>query len=180
MRPSLISTSETATVGSDGLVGLPVALETDHDNNRAVTQIGGTALRVGAAAFRHALDRSPGLRHVLQRYTQVVLVQTAQTAVCNRLHTIYERCARWLLEIHDRVPADAFFVTQDFLAEMLAVRRSTVTVAAGMLQQGGLVRYRRGRITIVSRAGLEAASCGCYRTVADATERLLGARHHQS
>jgi CRP-like cAMP-binding protein len=165
----------TATVGSEGLIGLPLALGADSDNNRAVVQVAGTALRVGATAFRRALERSDALRHVVQRYTHVVLVQTAQAAVCNRLHSTHARCSRWLLEIHDRVRTDVFNATQDFLAEILGVRRPTVTAAAGLLQQAGLIHYRRGRVTILNRPGLESAACGCYRTVAIANERLLGA-----
>jgi CRP-like cAMP-binding protein len=171
---------ETVAVGNEGLIGLPLALGADSDNNRAEIQIAGTALCVGATAFRRALDGSEMLRHVVQRYTHFLLVQTGQAALCNRLHTTRARCASWLLGIHDRVRTDAFYVTQDFLAEMLAVRRPTVTAAEGMLSQAGLIQYRRGRITIVNRRGLEDAACGCYRTIAGATERLLAAPPHAS
>jgi CRP-like cAMP-binding protein len=165
---------ETARVGSDGVVGLPIALGLDHDTNRAICEIAGGAWRLGAGAFRAALARGEALTQVTQRYTQLLLVQMGQGAACNRLHTMYARCARWLLETHDRVDGDTFPVTQDFLSAMFCVRRATVTVTAGTLQEAGMIRYRRGHVTIVDRVGLEAAACECYRVVAEATAWLMG------
>jgi CRP-like cAMP-binding protein len=165
---------ETSRVGDDGLVGLPLALDSDCDTNRALIQVAGTAWRVSAHAFRAALRKSLALQNLLHRYTQVILLQTARSAVCNRRHAMYDRCARWLLETHDRVPGDGFPLTQDFLATTLAVRRATVSVAAGMLQQAGLISYHRGRVTILHRAGLEAAACDCYRAIREGAVDLMG------
>ncbi len=164
---------ETALVGDDGVVGLPLVLGLDRDTNRAITQIAGTALRLPAPAFRAALGRGDALRGVLQRYTQVILVQMGQSAACNRLHPMYGRCARWLLEIQDRVRSDAFPLTPHFLADMLTARRATVTVTAGKLRDAGLIRYRRGQVTILDRERLEVAACDCYRVIAAASGRLL-------
>lgn len=165
---------EIAVVGYDGLVGLPLVLGLDRDTSQAICQISGRALRLSAPAFRVALGRGDGLRDVLQRYTQVVHVQVGRTAACNRLHPMSGRCARWLLEVQDRVRDDTFPTTHDLMAAMLAVRRATITVTAGSLQEQGLIRYHRGRITIVDRVRLEGAACECYRAVADATRWLFG------
>ena len=165
---------EIALVGNDGLIGQPLALGLDRATHRALNQIPGIALRLSAGAFRSALNQSGALRQVLQRYTQALLVQAAQGAACNRLHSIYGRCARRLLETHDRVDQDEFPLTQDLFASFLAVRRATVSVAAGRLQQAGLIRYHRGSITVLDRAGLQAAACECYRTIKTFTDRLLG------
>lgn len=165
---------EMAAVGREGVAGgLLLALGSDRDGHTAVIQIPGTALRIDAAAFRTALDCLPGLRAVMLHYGLVLLAQAGQAGACNALHALNERCARWLLEAHDRVGADRFLLTQDFLAAMLGVRRPSVTVAAGMLQQAGLISYHRGQVTILDRAQLEAASCECYRTIMLETERLL-------
>ena len=122
-----------------------------------------------------ALPRTPGLQKLLLRYTMALLNQIAQSTSCNRVHEVQERCARWLLQTHDRVDSDSFLLTQEFLAQMLGVHRPTVTIAAAMLQKAGLIQYSRGRITVVDRKGLEAASCSCYRTIQDEYDRLLGA-----
>ena len=127
-----------------------------------------------ADRFQEAIRRNGAFAAVIHRYTQGLFNQVAQTAACNRLHPIGERCARWLLMTHDRAGTERFPLTQEFMAQMLGVRRATVTVAAGMLQQAGLISYRRGVITVVDRAGLEAASCECYRVIRDEFDRLLG------
>jgi CRP-like cAMP-binding protein len=139
----------------------------------AFCQVAGRALRVPAEALiREASTRGP-LHDLLQRYTQALFNQVAQTAACNRAHSIDERCARWLLITHDQVGADRFPLTQQFLAMMLGVRRAGVNAAAGILQRAGFVRYRRGVITVTDRPGLESAACACYRIVRDEFERLL-------
>jgi CRP-like cAMP-binding protein len=117
----------------------------------------------------------PEFQKLLLRYTMALLNQIAQITSCNRLHEVQERCARWLLQTHDRVDSDAFPLTQELLAQMLGVHRPTVTIAAAMLQKAGLIRYTRGQIAVVNRKGLEAASCSCYRTIKDEYDRLLGA-----
>ena len=173
---------EAATVGCEGFVGTPVVLGARTTAVQALAQIPGTAARLDAGRLAAWL-RAPGalagvLFPLLLRYAQALQEQTAQSVACNRRHGIDERCARWLLMTHDRVGADrgvdAFPLTQDFLAVMLGVRRASVTVAAGMLQQAGLIRYSRGRIAVRDRAGLEAASCECYGTVRRKYAQLLG------
>jgi CRP-like cAMP-binding protein len=113
------------------------------------------------------------LHHLLGRYTHALFSQTAQSVGCNRLHGIEERCSRWLLMTHDRVESDEFALTQEYLARMLGVRRATVTEAAGGLQRAGLIRYRRGQVTIIDRAGLEATACECYATVRREFDRIF-------
>ena len=164
---------EVGTVGNEGMVGLPLVLGTDREPARSFIQIPGDAWRIDADAFLRALDGVAGLRDVLLRYAQTYLNQVGQGSACNRAHGVQERCARWLLMTHDRTGGDEFPLTQEFLAAMLGVRRAGVTVAAGILQKAGLIRYSRGRITIVDRAGLEAASCACYATIRASYERLF-------
>ena len=125
-------------------------------------------------AFGEAFRRPGPLQTLLRRYTLALFNQVAQSAACNRLHSIEERCARWLLMTHDRVTGDQFELTQEFLSQMLGVRRSSVTVAAGMLQKAGLIQYSRGKIAIVDRPGLEAASCECYGVIRSEFDRLVG------
>jgi CRP-like cAMP-binding protein len=165
---------EVATVGREGVVGLPVFLGTESVPIRAVGQIPGDALRITAEAFRAEIKRNGPLVPVLNRYTQALFIQVAQTAACNRVHLLEQRCARWLLQTHDRVGADQFLLTQEFLAQMLGVRRPTVSAAAGILQKAGLLTYHRGRMTILDRKGLEATSCECYQVVREELDRLLG------
>lgn len=159
------STVEAATVGNEGLVGLPMFLETGTVSIEAFVQIPGECLRMKASLFRHEMQNGGVLREVAQSYTQVLLRLIAQSAACNRLHTLRQRCARWLLMSHDRVEGDAFLLTQEFLSQMLGVRRATVTVAAGELRQLGLITYRQGRIQIDDRDGLEKAACECYGVI---------------
>jgi hypothetical protein len=131
-------------------------------------------LRVKTSAFRRFLADAPKFHNLLLRYTLALMNQIAQSAACNRTHTVDERCARWLLMTHDRVSSDTFPLTQEFMAQMLGVHRPTVSVAAGMLQKAGLIRYVRGVITVEDRKGLESAACGCYRSITKQYERLLG------
>jgi CRP-like cAMP-binding protein len=164
---------EFATIGPEGFVGFPLLLETHSIPSRAIVQIPGEGLRMKAADFERALPRAPRLHKMLLRSTMALLNQIAQSTSCNRLHEVQERCARWLLQSHDRVDGDSFPLTHEFLSQMLGVHRPTVTVAAAMLQKAGLIDYRRGQITIVDRKGLETASCSCYRTIKDEYDRLL-------
>jgi CRP-like cAMP-binding protein len=164
---------ESATVGYEGLVGVPVVLDAPTTHTQALAQIPGAAARIDAARFRAWLPAADGALRLLLRYAQVLLEQTAQSVACNRKHEMGERCARWLLATHDRVGRDSFMLTHEFLAAMLGVRRATVTIAAGLLQQVGLIRYSRGRVTILDRERLEEASCECYRVVRGQHERLL-------
>jgi CRP-like cAMP-binding protein len=166
---------EVGLVGREGVVGLPVCLGAGASPFRAFAQVGGEGRRVAVAAFREVAAHGDGLRDVLLRYTHVVLTQTAQGAACNRQHPVEQRLARWLLMTHDRAGEDRFPLTHEFLGTMLGVRRASVTVAAGMLQQAGLVRYHRGLITVLDRPGLEAAACDCYRLIRAEHERVLPA-----
>ena len=166
---------EAATVGREGIVGTPLVLGAFTTSAQALAQVAGTAARMDAERFATNLRRDDGaLFPLLLRYAQALQEQTAQSVACNRRHGIEERCARWLLMTQDRVGMEQFGLTQDFLAFMLGVRRASVTVAAGMLQRAGLIRYSRGRIAVLDREGLEAASCECYRIVRQKYEQLLG------
>jgi CRP-like cAMP-binding protein len=165
---------EVATMGNEGMAGLPVFLGATSSPDRAFAQVPGRALRMPAGDFRELANGAGTVQGLLQRYTQAFFVQLAQGAACNRLHSTDQRLARWLLMTHDRVGQDQFPITQEFMAQMLAVRRATVTEAAGRLQQAGLITYSRGIITILDRPGLEAVSCECYRIISDEHARLLG------
>ncbi len=167
---------EVGTVGNEGMAGLSVFLDADTIPSRTFIQVAGTGRRMDAHTFAAGADERPVLRRMLHRYTQAFLTQVSQTAACNRAHELNQRCARWLLMTHDRMDGvDSFVLTHEFLSFMLGVRRAGVTVAAGMLQKAGLIRYSRGRITVLDRSGLEAASCECYGIVRSHFERLLGA-----
>ncbi len=153
---------EMALVGNEGMLGASLALGVNDAPMRAVVQGNGTALRVGSSRFRRELKSSPRLLLRLHRYLYVQLGQLAQGAACTRFHQIEPRLARWLLMTHDRSPSDCLTLTHEFLAGMLGVRRSGITIAAGALQERGLISYSRGDISILDRQGLEAASCECY------------------
>lgn len=165
---------EAATVGREGLVGLPVVLGAESTSAKVMGQISGKSARVRADVFRAAMDADATLRRLVLRYAQALIEQTSQSVACNRLHSLEERCARWLLETHERVGANTFELTQEFLSQMLGVRRASVTVAAGMLQKAGFIRYTRGRITVLDRRGLEEASCECFAVVRERFIQLLG------
>lgn len=167
---------EVATVGQEGMIGLPTVFGTNVVNMRFFVQIGGRIAVAHADRFTELLRSDDALRTVMLRYAHAMFTQIGQSVVCNQRHSLRQRCARWLLMTHDRVPGDQFRLTHEFLAVMLGVRRAGVTVAAGNLQKAGLIRYRRGEITIVNRAGLESVSCECYRLVADVYDRLVGQR----
>jgi CRP-like cAMP-binding protein len=165
---------EVATVGREGLVGLPLFLGVDRTPGFAFTQVEGRGFRMPAEAFVELARSSEPFTRLLRRYTQALLVQISQSTACNRVHTVQERCARWLLMTHDRVQGDRFGLTQQFLGMMLGERRAAVNVAASAMQKAGFIRYVRGRIAVLDRAGLESASCRCYRLVREEYERMLG------
>ncbi len=170
---------ETATIGNEGMSGLPLFLGTDRTAAQAFCQVPGDALRLDADAFRRAATQS-SLRLLLGRYTQALFTLVGQASACNRLHPARERCARWLLQTHDRVGRDEFGLTQQFLSQMLGVRRATVTEAAGALQAEGLIDYAYGKIVVRDRAGLERAACECYEIVRQEFARLLEQRPARS
>ena len=165
---------EVGLIGSEGMCGIALTLGVDASAHQSLVQGAGPALRIGAAAFRRERAQSPAMRRLLERYAFVLMTQLAQAAVCISSHVVEQRLARWLLMSHDRAHADTFDVTHAFLAKMLAVRRVGVTTAAGTLQKKKLIRYVRGRMEIVNRRGLEAASCACYRIDHETYRRLLG------
>jgi len=165
---------EVGLVGDEGMFGLPLLLGVDTSPLRALVQGTGQAWRMSADAFRSELARNPPWSGVLQRYLQVCFSQLAQTAACTRFHLVEHRLARWLLMTQDRAHRAEFHVTHEFLAYMLGVRRVGVTKAALALQAQDLIRYHRGELTVVDRAGLESAACSCYRIDREAYESLLG------
>jgi CRP-like cAMP-binding protein len=167
------ATSEMAMVGREGVIGLGILLGGDAAFGRCVVRAPGFALAVEASRFRSALQKSISLRTGCETYARAFLREALQTAACNCAHLVEERCARWLLMTHDRSDSEALSLTHDYLAEMLGVCRSTVTVAAGALQRAGLIRYRRGAIRVLDRAGLEAAACECYRVIRSYYEQLI-------
>jgi len=166
------TTAEMGLVGNDGIVGVSIFLGGESSWNRAMVAVAGEALSIPAYVLREQSLLRPAIREVLLRYTQALLTQISQTAVCNRLHSVEQRLCRWLLLCHDRTKSPELLMTQELIAHMLGGRRESVTVAAGRLQDRGLIHYRRGRILILSRAGLEAASCECYGAVEHELERL--------
>ena len=165
---------EIATVGPEGIVGIPILLGADRIAHRAFIQVPGQGVRMEAAVFRRLTQRHPHFAQLLMRYALGLLNQIGQNAACNRAHSIEERCARWLLMTHDRVQARSFQLTQEFLAQMLGVRRPSVSIAAGMLAKAGFITYVRGEITVLDRHGMEAAACECYRIITDEFTRLVG------
>lgn len=178
---SLLSTTErgetieVAIVGSEGLAGLAAVLGTHETPYGCVVQLPAEALRVRADVLRAEFDRGGRLRELLLSYTHALLCQIGQSAVCNRFHTTEQRLCRWLLVSHDRARSDTVELTQEFLSQMLGAPRTGVTAAAVPLQDAGLIRYRRGRITILNRQRLEAAACECYRIIRRDLGRLLAA-----
>jgi CRP-like cAMP-binding protein len=165
---------EVATVGREGFVGVPVLLRADSMPVRSFVQVEGNAYRMGASAFRTVVRESEGIQQLFLRYSLALFNQVAQSVVCNRLHSLESRCARWLLMTRDRLETDHFMLTQEFLAYMLGVHRPAVTIAAGILQEAGCIQYARGRITITDRAALERASCMCYQAIRANYEALVG------
>ena len=165
--------TEVASVGYEGVIGLPVFFGAKTSSRKAVYQISGTAYRIDAATVEKETRAGGPLTKLLSLYSQALFTQLAQVATCNRLHTIEQRCCCWLLLTLDRVIGNEFDLTHEFLSEMLGARRAGVTVVAGKLQRKGLIRYRRGRVTIRNRKGLEKAACECYRTVRAEFDRLL-------
>lgn len=165
--------AEIAVVGNEGIVGVSLFMGGDTTTTRAVVQSAGYAYRLKAETLKEAFARAGPLQRLLLRYTQALLTQTAQTAVCNRHHSVEQQLCRWLLASLDRLPSNELVMTQDLIANMLGVRRAGVTKAAGKLQRIGLIHYSRGKITVLDRAGLEARACECYAVVKRESDRLL-------
>ena len=164
---------EAITVGCDGFAGIAVFHGVSSSRLKAIGQITGEARRIEAEAFAELARECENLNRLLHRYSQFVFETVSQSAACNRLHVIEQRCARWLLMSEDRVGRSHFDLTQEFLAEMLGVRRPGVTVAMGVLEKAGLISHSRGNITVTDRAGLEEASCECYKTIKQRQSELI-------
>ena len=163
---------ETGITGNDGLVGFPALLGTKTTPTRTFMQISGAGFKINAHRLVEEFERGGTLHKKINRYFQAHLVQTGQTAACNRLHDIAERLARWLLMCHDRMETDTFIITHEFLGHMLGTPRSTVTLAAGILNKSGLISYSRGKLQVKDRKGLEKAACECYHTIRKEFDRL--------
>jgi len=168
------ASAEMGLTGNDGVVGIALFMGGGTMPNRAVVQSAGAAVRMRAKVLQDEFARGGKFQRLLLRYTQALITQISQTAVCNRLHSVEQQLCRWLLLSHDRVNADELIMTQELIADMLGVRREGVTVAAGRLQDDGAISYVRGHITILDRKKLEETVCECYRVVKDEFDRLLG------
>jgi CRP-like cAMP-binding protein len=153
---------ETATIGREGAAGASELIQNQIAMGLHIAQLPGAAVRMEAAAFRKHLAELPQFKSVVERHLYALMRQILHGAACNRLHSLDQRAARWLLMTHDRACTDTFPLTQEFLSKMLGVRRATVNVATGVLKKAGIIRYVRGQLTVLDRQGLETASCGCY------------------
>jgi CRP-like cAMP-binding protein len=167
------ASAEIAVVGNEGLVGVSLFMGGESTPSRAVVQSAGQGIRLEARSMKSEFNRAGPALHLLLRYTQALITQMAQTAVCNRHHSVDQQLCRWLLLSLDRLEGDELVMTQELIANMLGVRREGVTAAAFSLQQAGLIRYARGHITVLSRAGLEKRTCECYAVVKKEYDRLL-------
>lgn len=164
---------EMATIGKEGVAGASELIQTQGAMGLNLIQIPGTAVRIDAVSFRKVISSRPLIVGLIHQHLYALMRQILHGAACNRIHSMEERCARWLLMTHDRAGEDTFPLTQEFLSHMLGVRRSTVNVATGMLKKAGLIRYVRGKLTIVDRPGLESASCECYQAIIRVYDSLL-------
>lgn len=167
------SSAEIAVVGKEGMVGVSLFMGGETTPSRAIVQSAGAAFRLSGQQLKREFTRAGPMQHLLLRYTQALLTHMAQTAVCNRHHSVDQQLCRWLLLTLDRLPSNTFTMTQELIASLLGVRREGLTEAAGKLQGAGLIRYSRGRITVLDRPGLEARACECYDVVRRESDRLL-------
>jgi CRP-like cAMP-binding protein len=167
------ASAEIAVTGNEGLIGISLFMGGGSTPSRAIVQSAGHAYRLGAHILRREFARGGHLQHLLLRYTQALITQMTQTAVCNRHHTLEQQLCRWLLLSLDRLSSNEILMTQELIANMLGVRREGVTEAAGRLQAAGLIRYHRGQITVLDRPGLEQRVCECYAVVKQECDRLL-------
>jgi CRP-like cAMP-binding protein len=167
------ASAEIAVVGSEGIVGIALFMGGESMPNRAIVQSAGKAYRMDGQTLKTEFGRSGAFQHLLMRYTLALFSQMSQTAVCNRHHSVDQQLCRWLLLSHDRLAGDDLTMTQELIADMLGVRREGVTEAAGKLQDAGLIKYSRGHITILDRAGIEGRVCECYEVVRKEFKRLL-------
>ena len=167
------ASAEIAVVGNEGAIGVALFMGGETTTNRAIVQSGGWAYRLTGSRLKREFERHASLLHILLRYTQALITQMAQTAVCNRHHSVDQQLCRWMLLSLDRLNSNKLTMTQELIANMLGVRREGVTAAAGKLQNLGAIKYSRGQITVLDRAQLEASCCECYAVVKKETDRLL-------
>lgn len=167
------STIEVGVIGNEGMVGLPIILGTGYTNFTTIVQVGDGGYRIAAERLQSEFDRQGALRGLIMRYVQARMVQLGQTAACNRYHNVEQRFARWLLTISDNIQKNEFLLTQEFISQMLGVRRTGVSEIAAKFQEQGIIHYRRGFIRIISNQKLEACACECYRLIAREFSRLL-------
>lgn len=167
------ASAEIAVVGNEGVLGIALYMGGESTPSRAIVQSAGCGFRLKAQLIQDEFDRAGPLMHLLLKYTQALITQMSQTAVCNRHHSVHQQLCRWLLMSLDRLPSNELTMTQELIANMLGVRREGVTEAAGKLQGDGLILYKRGRITVLDRPGLEAQACECYQVVKKEYDRLL-------
>ncbi|GAB4386118.1 MAG: Crp/Fnr family transcriptional regulator [Elainellaceae cyanobacterium] len=174
------ATAETGLVGRREVVGINAFMGgRETTQTTYIVQVPGSAMKIDARVLSEEFDRNQHLRSVMLRYTQAFIAQISQTTACNSLHKLDQRLARWLLEVHDRLETDKINLTQEFMADMLGVRRAGVTQTAQKLQESGLIHYRRGQVQVLDRSGLENYACECFQTVKDEYDRLLGAKHEE-
>ena len=171
------ASSETAGVGNEGVVGIPVFMGGGSTPGSAVVQTAGQAFKLGRDAMQREFGRGGAFQRLLLRYTQTLIAQTTQTAACNRYHSVEQQLCRWLLLTLDRIPSGELAITQELIGSMLGVRREGITEAAGKLQAAGHIRYRRGHISVLDRAGLAGRTCECYGVVKKETSRLMVSTH---
>lgn len=171
------TTAETGLIGNREVLGVNAFMGGQETTQTTyIVQLEGTALRIDSEVLKDEFDYNKDLRDVMLRYTQALIAQISQTTACNSLHKLDQRLARWLLEVHDRVEGNEINLTQEFMADMLGVRRAGVTQIAQKLQEQGLIKYRRGHVHVLNRPGLEAYACECFATVKEEYDRLLGER----
>ena len=172
------STIEIGVIGNEGMVGLPIILETKYTNSTAIVQVGDGGYRILAERLREELNRQGVLKRLLMRYVQARIIQLGQTAACNRYHNVEQRFARWLLTVRDNIQKNEFQLTQEFISQMLGVRRTGVSAIAAKFQEQGIIYYRRGFIRIISNQKLEAYACECYWLIAREFSRLLNVNNN--
>ena len=167
------STTEIGVIGNEGMVGLPIILNTGYTNSTAIVQVSGDGCKISARRLQEEIERGGVLKRLLMRYIQARFIQLGQTAACNRYHTLEQRFARWLLSVRDNIQKDEFQLTQEFISQMLGVRRTGVSEIAAKFQKAGIIQYKRGFIRITSPQQLEAATCECYQLIYQEFSRLL-------
>ncbi|MGL6339664.1 MAG: Crp/Fnr family transcriptional regulator [Waterburya sp.] len=167
------STTEIGVIGNEGMVGLPIILDTGYTNSASLVQVGDGGYRISARQLKKELDRNEELKRLLMRYVQARIIELGQIAACNRYHNVEQRFARWLLTVQDSIQKDEFQLTQEFISQMLGVRRTGVSEVAHKFQQAGIIKYKRGAIAILSQERLLASSCECYQLISSEFSRLL-------